>query len=84
MSDGVDIGGRIGNCWSCGASIVWVRTEAGKAMPVDYLPVVNGNLVAAGKDRVRYVSKDRPAPEGVPRYFSHFATCADLKDWRRL
>ena len=77
------LGGQVGRCRSCGKPIIWARTEAGKAMPVDALPVATGNLVATGEDTVRYVSKGRPAEPGVPLYVSHFSTCPDSKGWRK-
>lgn len=79
------------HCRSCGASVVWVETEATerktpKLMPLDAdtdgqpLAGVNGNLAIVGK-----------LPSGTPivrvtnggPYLSHFATCPNAKEWRR-
>lgn len=67
-------------CRSCPAVIRWVINTNGKRVPLDPEPVEAGNIVftgqaIAGVDEVRSVTKDEPAPEGAPRYVSHFATC---------
>lgn len=76
-------------CTSCGARIVWAKTENDKAIPIDYLPVTNGNvdLVADADPRepptafmldkagFRSVNEStRHSP--FLRYQSHFASCA--------
>ena len=68
---------ELSSCRSCGAAIRWVETVAGKAMPVDECPTVDGNVVIDrhGKARVlKKWAKDQ-VPEAVPRYMPHFATC---------
>lgn len=77
-------------CRSCGAPIVWTRTEAGKAMPVDREPAVNGNLFIDAKGHSwgdsrpqahsRVVAADEE-PERA-RYLSHFVTCPNSKQHR--
>lgn len=67
------------HCRSCGAAIRWVKTQKGKAMPVDWEPSCDGNLrVILGVAIVlngEELSKHR---NGVtPLYQSHFATCPD-------
>lgn len=54
MSD-IEVSGPnpAGRCASCDARIVWSRTKAGKAMPLNYEPVDDGNVVLNGR---RYVS----------------------------
>ena len=71
----------ISKCRSCGASIIWIRTKAGKNMPVDSLihsirrnPKGKENLVTPAGEVVRgdIVSSDEAEGNG---YISHFATC---------
>lgn len=60
----------LGTCRSCGASILWTVTEAGRRMPVDAEPI--------GKVTVLVRNPDDPAtPISRQRdhYISHFATC---------
>lgn len=79
-------------CKSCGARIVWARTEAkegkpARSMPLDAnddgTPAVpgNGNLVVIGDDKgspvVRYV------PKGRGLHVSHFATCPQRDEHRK-
>jgi hypothetical protein len=66
-------------CKSCGAQIRWAKTEAGKTIPLDPEPTLNGNVVLdhAGVAHVRH------AGVGGARYVSHFATCPFAKQHRR-
>ena len=76
-------------CRSCGAEILWVRTERGNKMPLDAKPV-------PGDGRNLFVLRDRNSPEGPlaiaawglnpyedPHYVSHFATCPNAAQHRR-
>lgn len=55
-------------CKSCGAAIVWGKAAAGKAIPLD--PAVLSVVTEAG--------------EVVRGRISHFATCPDAAQHRRL
>lgn len=74
-------------CSKCKKRITWVYTEAGKRMPLDPLPVDDGNIVFAGDgpDRVR-VLKDSDQGDlflqGLQRFKSHFATCPFADQFR--
>lgn len=72
-------------CRTCRARIVWVKTAAGKQMPIDVDPTVRGNI--ALDDGVAEVlslaSAEAAKHRGVPLYISHFATCPDAKDFRK-
>lgn len=57
-------------CRSCGAEIVWLKTDAGKPMPVDADEVA----IAYARDGVTYSPKD-------PDIETHFATCPHSKSW---
>ena len=81
------------SCRSCGARVVWARTETKegkppKSMPLDATPdgrvlvVENGNIVTIGTDTggapvVRYVAS------GQGRHRSHFATCPHAAEHRK-
>jgi len=71
------------SCRSCGAAITWVKTSAGKTMPVDAEPVADGNLVIED-GVVRYLSSNQVAMF-VPanKYKSHFATCPNASEHRK-
>lgn len=65
---------RQGSCRSCGAPIVWMRTEQGQMMPVD----------ADSVDEAELEYDD----DGTPRFqygthASHFASCDQADRWRK-
>ena len=69
-------------CRSCGAKIIWVKTEKGKDMPIDAEPVPDGNIVmSTGKAHV--VKKDETFLTGTKFYKSHFATCPHAAQHRK-
>ena len=82
-------------CRSCNATIVWCATTKGHRMPVDPVPVPDGNLIVDGTgvvsvghgmqtlDRVLVVSKTDVPLGDPPRYVSHFVTCPDARGWRK-
>lgn len=67
-------------CRSCNAPIVWARTEAGKNMPLDVAPTINGNIELRS-GIAHYVTPDHNAIG--QRFTSHFATCEFAKAHRR-
>jgi hypothetical protein len=72
----------IANCRTCGAPIIWAKTEKGNAVPLDARPCADGNIVL--QDRLaHYVKAGEPVPAGQDRYQSHFATCPDAKAHRK-
>lgn len=73
-------------CKSCGANIIWLNTESGKAMPCDAKPIpykedVTGNLTLVTPDG-RVVRAKADMTSEKMGYTSHFATCPDAKNWR--
>lgn len=62
-------------CRSCRAPIIWMRTEGGKAMPVDR---PDGVLLGSGE--TFEVARKRL---GADRVVSHFATCPNASGHRR-
>ncbi len=76
-------------CRSCAATIRYVKTPAGRTMPLDVEPAPDGNVRVAfvGGLEVGLVLAD-PAELAAaridgPLYLSHFATCPDAGRWRR-
>lgn len=71
------------SCLSCGAPVIWVRTEGGMWMPVDAEPVEQGGLyvwqLVDGTWRCSVVESSY----GKRRHRPHFATCPDAESWRR-
>ncbi len=67
-------------CRSCGASVVWGRTPAGKAIPLDAEPVDGGNLGI--RDDGTVVSS-HGFPAGAALYVTHFATCPNAGQHRK-
>jgi hypothetical protein len=68
------IAGRpIRSCSSCGALIVWFKTEAGKAHPVDATSVKAQDL------NLDLQTKKNPAG----KHMSHFATCPNADKHRK-
>ncbi len=81
-------------CRSCGASIVWVRTEAkagkpDRAMPLDAdqrgkaLVVGNGNLVFTGLRSGDGTPIVRAVASNQGMHVSHFYTCPAADEHRR-
>ena len=61
------IGLQISRCRSCGAEIVWMKTDLGKNIPVDADDVVDPEATVFDPDTMT----------------SHFATCPDANKWRK-
>lgn len=81
---GTDAMADVGACRSCGGPILWARTAADKAMPVDAKSVPGGNITLALTDEAVVAQvHPRGAPPGETTYVSHFATCPQGRHWRR-
>lgn len=73
---------RTSHCRSCGAEIIWARTDSGHLMPVDAHPDAEGRLALSPGDpepRVSYAFGNGERSLHRP----HFATCPDADSWRR-
>ena len=75
-------------CSTCSASIIWVVTAGGKKMPINTLPVDNGNIIFDGPnpDSVRVLKKTEQGDlflAGKQRFVSHFATCKFARQHRK-
>lgn len=75
-------------CRSCQAPIIWATTSNGKSMPVDAVPVDEGNVElhwpGAPQLPIRAtVHAQRPLGlTNVPLHLSHFATCPNAAEHR--
>ena len=76
-------------CKSCGAEIVWVKTDKGKWIPCDewliaYKEDPEGDelLVIDNGETVRCRTEFDGEPSGLART-AHFATCPDAEKFRR-
>lgn len=76
---------NITECRSCKAKIFWVKTEKGKAMPLDAMPFPDGNIVLCEATETAHVlaKKEVGSLQLGPRYKSHFATCPNSAKHRK-
>lgn len=81
--------GSYGFCRSCGKQIMWIKTTAGKSMPVDptvrpYWPAdgAAGKIVTS-QGEVVSCNFDGPRDAVQFGYISHFATCPAADRFRR-
>ena len=68
-------------CKSCQAPITWVKTKAGKSMPLDEVPTEKGNMVCEDGKAFAVTEMDRSLGKQI--YTSHFATCPNADGWRK-
>lgn len=69
-------------CKSCGAPIVWARSEKGTPMPIDAQKSLFGNIELSWFGRGEPPTATIVAP-GSGSYVSHFATCPKASAHRR-
>jgi hypothetical protein len=73
-------------CRSCGANVLWAKTDLGKSMPVDPEPVPDGNVelyrTPKGLQVVVHGKEFTPDPRATV-HKSHFATCPNAQRHRR-
>lgn len=62
-----------GSCRTCGKAILWVETQSGKRMPLDY----------PGERRFVLESGEGMLARQRETYVSHFATCKQADHWRK-
>lgn len=83
---------EFGNCRSCQATIRWAITNRNRAMPIDPVPVPDGNIrirpnaATRGKDACDVLHGQSLASAqagGEKLYKSHFSTCEHAGKWRR-
>lgn len=68
-------------CRSCEAPIEWATTEAGKSMPLDRDPVLDGEWTFIGGKTRKATDEDRQLRR--PLYKAHWATCPDAASFKR-
>jgi hypothetical protein len=70
-------------CGSCFAPIVFAKTEQGKSMPLDAMPLLVDGVYELGADEVaRFVPKDARAGK-PPLFVPHFASCSHADAHRK-
>jgi len=75
-------------CRSCNQRIRWAVTVKGRRMPIDPVPVPDGNIELEEREvfltPLAIVRVNIPTGEPVPPvlYKSHFATCPQAGKWR--
>lgn len=77
------------SCRSCGAPLIWARTEKKRWLPLDAEPVD----ARSGASVFVLRETDQPKPlalavtpaafPGEPLYVAHFGTCPHADKWRR-
>lgn len=76
-------------CSSCGAPIIWARTEKGRRMPLDPGAREDGNVARLGAQvggdlLVEVLPAGHTATSGDPlRFVTHFVTCPHADQWRK-
>ena len=73
-------------CRSCGASIFWAKTEAGKSMPVDAHPHPEGRVVLfdrGGSVIAKVLGKEEQPRPGENTRRPHWTTCPQAGNWRK-
>ena len=77
-------------CKACGKPIIWIRTTAGRMMPVDqkpveYIPIQGGSRTFVTEEG-SVVKGELPEVEGEPTatgYIPHWSTCTNPRRFRR-
>lgn len=79
-------------CRSCGAEIIWVKTVAGKSMPIDATPSDVGTVqilpgqtctVLSKADAAKVRDMNNKLENTTTLYVSHFATCVNAASHRK-
>lgn len=66
-------------CRSCGAEIVWAKTEHGRTIPLDAKP--ERRFVLNAGEGISFDSTT--IARSVPTFGSHFATCPNADEHRK-
>lgn len=78
--------GSLPTCRSCGASITWGLTAAGKRMPLDAEPAPTGNVFLGYDGNARVLNKEaleEARLTDAPLYLSHHVSCPHGQAWKR-
>ena len=73
------------HCRSCGAPIIWALTKHDRRIPLDPIPVPDGNINISVDENGQTRSEIVNAPlfSSAPLYVSHFVTCPNAAQHRR-
>lgn len=73
------------NCRSCGAQIIWAVTQKNRNIPLDPVPVADGNITLEqrGAELAPLAIANAIRAPGILYYKSHFATCPNAANHRR-
>jgi hypothetical protein len=72
-----------GKCRSCQALVLWVKTAAGRNMPLDAMPGPAGNIERMFDGEVWHGRVVPTAQRGGRMlYTSHHSTCPQATQWR--
>ena len=69
-------------CRSCGAHVIWAKTQSGKNIPVDLQEIVGGNLRILDVPSGKFAKVIQAKPD-VKAYRTHFASCPNADGHRR-
>jgi endogenous inhibitor of DNA gyrase (YacG/DUF329 family) len=73
-------------CPSCGAPIIWAKTEMGKVLLIDAAPASNGDFVLRGDGAFKTAVKIDfcdTVDLGEPLYRKHVVSCPEANKQRR-
>jgi hypothetical protein len=79
-------------CRSCDAPMFWAETVNGKRIPIDAVPVHDGNIRIIQRPNLIPLAvyqtqietfKHWPKIASAETYVSHFATCPQRDSWRK-
>lgn len=76
----------ITTCRACGAAIIFGRTNAGKAIPLDAEPSTDGNVILDSDGMAFILGRDAATAEhakGTELRVAHFVTCPDAARFRK-
>jgi len=75
-----------GTCRSCRRPVLWVRTTAGRPMPLDPEPTEAGNVLLEGGVPRQLTAAEVAGLSDADereRYLPHHATCPQGRAWRK-
>lgn len=76
----------MGRCKSCAAPVRWVKTSAGRNMPLDDYQVEGGSISLERNHELDWVAVVHPLADVDPQelgYRSHFASCPESDSHRK-
>lgn len=81
---------NFGQCRGCGGRVLWIKTKAGKNMPVDTVihyyrkdPDGKEKIVTQEGNVITGTIVDTPEEADGMGYISHFATCPKARNFKK-